>query len=167
MNIAYLLIGGNLGDREDHLSRARALIEAGCGTIRQASAIYETAAWGNTEQPDFLNQVLMIATMLSPDELMDGLLAAEQEIGRHRGEKYGPRSIDIDILLFDDIVLDKKHLQIPHPRLAARRFALIPLCELAPQVRHPVLGDSIQELLLACEDPLPVKKYSTGVDKKR
>jgi 2-amino-4-hydroxy-6-hydroxymethyldihydropteridine diphosphokinase len=167
MNIAYLLIGGNLGDREENLSQARSLIEASCGIVREASAVYETAAWGITDQPDFLNQVLMIETMLSPDELMDRLLAAEQEIGRYRGEKYGPRSIDMDILLFDDIVLDKKHLQIPHPRLAERRFALVPLCELAPQISHPVLGDTILELLSACQDPLPVKKYSTGVDKKR
>src|SRR6476469_3581694 len=102
MNTAYLLTGGNLGNREEHLLRARDLIAANCGDIQACSAIYETAAWGNTDQPSFYNQALQLSTSLEPEALMQALLNIEAMMGRTRMEKMGPRIIDLDILLIDD-----------------------------------------------------------------
>ncbi len=158
MHKAYLLIGGNEGDRFAHLARARANIEHICGHERLASSVYRTAAWGKEDQPDFLNQVLLTDTELNAEILLQTLLGIETGMGRTRQERYGPRIIDIDILLFDDLVLDKPGLQIPHPRMTERRFVLEPLAQIAPQLLHPVLHRSISELLAICPDPLTVKK---------
>ena len=166
MNQAYLLIGGNLGNREQNLARARKEIETRAGLIIEASALYQTAAWGKTDQPDFLNQVLKIETSLVAGELIDQLLSAELAMGRHRNEKYGPRTIDMDILFFNDDIIDNKILEVPHPRLQERRFALIPLAEIAGEKIHPVLGKSINDLLAQCKDTLPVYKFTGNVNKK-
>lgn len=112
------------------------------------------------EQPDFYNQVLVIATELSPRKLMDELLMIELQMGRERKEKMGPRLIDIDILLIDDLVINKPFLHIPHPRLAQRRFALTPLAEVAPEMIHPVFNKSIFTILEECEDNSNVYKIS-------
>ncbi len=160
MNHAYLLIGGNLGDREQQLSAARELIGRQCGSIISASSLYQTAAWGNTEQPDFLNQALEIATSLNARQLMRRILKTEKMMGRVRKEKYGPRIIDIDILLFNNEQYQFSFLKIPHPELPNRRFALLPLAEIAPDLLHPVLKKSIRQLLVECPDPLEVRKYS-------
>lgn len=160
MNHAYLLTGGNLGNREQHLARARELIGQQCGTIIEASSLYETAAWGKTDQPDFLNQALHISTLLNAKQLIRRILKTEKMMGRVREEKYGPRIIDIDMLLFNNETYDYPFLKIPHPELPGRRFALLPLAEIAPGLVHPVLNKPIKELLRACPDQLEVKKYS-------
>ena len=158
MNKAYLLTGGNLGNRLNNLSDARKLIEQYCGKIVQQSAIYKTAAWGFTDQPDFYNQALEIQTELHPKRLMQTLLTIEGQMGRKREIKFGPRIIDIDILLFNDEIIQQPHLAIPHPRLHERKFALTPLAEIAPNIIHPVLNKTIQQLLSESTDTLDVHK---------
>jgi len=160
MNKAYLLTGSNLGKREKNLATARELINLQCGAITAASSLYETAAWGNTDQPAFLNQALQIETVLTARQLMRRLLKVEKGMGRIRKEKYDPRLIDIDILLFNDEKHNYPLLKLPHPEMQHRRFALLPLAEIAPGIIHPVLKKTIKELLDECRDPLPVKKYS-------
>jgi 2-amino-4-hydroxy-6-hydroxymethyldihydropteridine diphosphokinase len=158
MNRTYLLIGGNVGNRHENLEKAAQLIDEQAGRIVNRSAVYETEAWGKNDQPAFLNQVLEIEARYQPQPLLDAILQIEQGMGRERKEKYGPRTIDIDILLYDDIELDTDKLVIPHPQLHLRRFALSPLAEIAPDIIHPFLKKSIDELLLECSDKLAVKK---------
>ena len=160
MNKAYLLTGSNLGDREQYLATARSLINEQCGTIVTASSLYETAAWGKTDQPSFLNQALELETSLNARQLIRRILKAEKIMGRIRNEKYGPRLIDIDILLFNNEKHNYQFLKIPHPEMPNRRFALLPLAEIAADIIHPVLNKTINELLKECKDELPVKKYS-------
>jgi 2-amino-4-hydroxy-6-hydroxymethyldihydropteridine diphosphokinase len=158
INKAYLLTGSNLGDRLLQLDLARENIGCYCGQILQPSAIYETAPWGKPDQAPFLNQALAISTALDPVSLMKAILEVEKISGRKRLEKYGPRIIDIDILLYNDLVMERFDLQIPHPQLTNRRFALEPLSEIAPRLIHPLFRKSILQLLAECRDPLNVKK---------
>lgn len=160
MNTTYLLTGGNLGNREQNLARARQLIIEQCGTIVAASSLYETAAWGNADQPAFLNQALAVNTLLNAKQLIRRLLKIEKQLGRIREEKYGPRIIDIDILLFNNEKHNYHFLKIPHPEMQNRRFALLPLAEIAPEILHPVLNKTILQLLTDCPDELSVTKYS-------
>ena len=159
MNKAYLLTGGNLGNRELNLSLALDYIEDSCGKITGQSSVYETAAWGPVSQPNYLNQVLELETPLTPADLMQMLLKIEKQLGRHREERYGARTIDIDILFFNNLTVDEDDLIIPHPRLYTRRFVLVPLHEIAPNLVHPILQLTVKELLHQCADPLDVKKY--------
>jgi 2-amino-4-hydroxy-6-hydroxymethyldihydropteridine diphosphokinase len=160
MNIAYLLIGGNLGNRSENLQKAIQYIEQSCGEIIQSSAIYETAAWGLTDQPSFYNQALILSSELQPNQLMQSLLTIETDMGRVREIKMGPRIIDLDILLIDQLIQQNELLEIPHPALALRRFALLPLAEIAPDLVHPILHKTIETLLLECLDVLDVQKLS-------
>lgn len=160
INTAYLLIGGNLGNREENLAKACSLIELHCGPVRACSAIYETAAWGKEDQPAFLNQALRVETTCTARQLMRRLLKAEKQMGRIRQEKFGPRIIDIDILFFNNEVHNYPLLRLPHPELQNRRFALVPLAEIAAALVHPVLKQTIAALLEVCPDPLPVKKIN-------
>jgi 2-amino-4-hydroxy-6-hydroxymethyldihydropteridine diphosphokinase len=158
MNKAYLLIGGNLGDRMQNLETARQLIGEHCGTITNTSSIYETEAWGNSDQPSFLNQAVELETKYNAKQLIRRILKTEKNMGRVRKEKYGPRLIDIDILLFNDEQHNYTFLNIPHPELHNRRFALIPLAEIAPDAVHNVFKKTINELLEECKDDLSVRK---------
>ncbi len=159
MNTAYILLGGNMGDRTARLQEAATRVAAKAGTIVRASSFYETAAWGKTDQPDFLNQVIILHTTLLPAALMAVLLNIETAMGRIRTEKNAPRVIDIDILFYNREVIDSPGLHIPHPQLQHRRFVLVPLNELSPGLVHPVLHQRVSELLLSCTDTLNVKKF--------
>lgn len=158
-NGIYLLSGSNLGDRVENLARALEFIELKAGRLVAQSQLYETAAWGIEAQPSFLNQVMEIASTLSPRELLNVLLSIEMEMGRERRQKWGERLIDLDILYYDDLVLNEPTLSIPHPHLQERRFTLVPLCELAPLLVHPVLNKTQQQLLDECPDELEVRVF--------
>lgn len=159
---AYLLIGGNLGDRGAHLAQATTLIAGCCGSMIHRSPVYETAAWGNTLQAPFLNQALELHTTYPAEELLRRLLQIEEQMGRIRKERYGPRIIDIDILLFNNDIRSTPLLTIPHPEMHNRRFALQPLADIAPDVQHPVLKKSIALLLAECPDKLPVRRVEAA-----
>lgn len=156
MPVTYLLLGSNLGHREELLQQAREQIRSRIGQLRKASGIYETAAWGLENQEAFLNQVLAVDTALSPDLLLREINAMEAGLGRERDVRWGARVIDIDILFYENVILHSQRLTIPHPELQNRRFTLIPLAEIAPDFIHPVLGLSIIQLLQNCPDTLPV-----------
>jgi 2-amino-4-hydroxy-6-hydroxymethyldihydropteridine diphosphokinase len=159
MSTAYLLIGGNLGDRKENLLSAISLIKEQCGSLTNSSSVYETEAWGKTDQPSFLNQALEISTSLNARQLMRKILKIEKDMGRIRNEKMGPRIIDIDILLFNDEIHDLAFLKIPHPEMQNRRFVLTPLAEINSELQHPVLKKSIAELLEECPDNLNVSRF--------
>jgi 2-amino-4-hydroxy-6-hydroxymethyldihydropteridine diphosphokinase len=158
MNKVYILLGSNIGNTRNQLKKAIAMIERKIGIIARLSAIYQTAAWGKTDQPDFLNQVLIVETRLNAHKLMEMILGIESSMGRIRTEKNAPRIIDIDILYFNKLVITEKHLTIPHPAIQLRRFVLTPLNELSPNFIHPVLKKTNHQLLLKCPDKLDVKK---------
>ena len=159
MNKTYLLLGSNIGNNSLQLSVAIKNIEKRIGAITRNSRLYSTSAWGDTRQPDFLNQVLVVETALTPIETMQTILDIEKEMGRVRTLKNAPRIIDIDILFFNKLVLNEPMLTLPHPEIQNRRFVLIPLNELAPNFNHPVLGLSVHQLLKICPDRLTVKKF--------
>jgi 2-amino-4-hydroxy-6-hydroxymethyldihydropteridine diphosphokinase len=159
MNHAYLLTGGNLGDRAENLRQAEIWIGKMAGTIVKKSALYETAAWGSMRQPDYLNQAMLIETELPATELLTTLLQVEKQLGRLRQEKYGARVIDIDLLFFNNDIIHLPELSVPHPQLQNRRFVLVPMAEIAPQLIHPQLQKDISTLLTTCTDPLDVKKF--------
>lgn len=155
---AYLLLGSNLGDREARLAQARRDLAATAGQITAASALYETAAWGLEDQPAFLNQVLAVETGLSAPALLAACLAAEQQQQRERLVRWAARTLDVDVLLFGQEIINTPTLTVPHPALPDRRFALVPLAEVAPQLVHPVLHHTVAELLAMCQDILAVKQ---------
>ena len=162
VNIAYLLTGSNMGDRVEQLRKAVDWLRSDGMDVSRLSPLYETAAWGREDQPPFVNQALEVKTTLGPRQLLRHVLRIEKKMGRVREEKYGPRVIDIDILLFNKEIHRYPLLQLPHPELPNRRFALTPLADLAPAMIHPVTQQSIAEMLAQCADPLPVQELSNA-----
>ena len=158
MTTVYLLIGSNLGNREHNLRSASLEIGRLLGPIITASSVYKTAAWGNTDQPEFYNQVVISTTERSPTEALHFIHKIERQLGRERKEKWDSRTIDIDILFWGNQIITTPTLTIPHPGIPQRRFTLIPLLEIAPDFIHPVLSKSVHELLQDCTDRLSVEK---------
>lgn len=149
----YLLTGGNLGNREMMLSQALQHIREKLGRIDRRSSVYQTEPWGFESYRPFLNQVLKVRTALTPAQVLSSVLQIELILGRIRqSDQYVSRVIDIDILFYDDLIISQQQLTIPHPLLHERRFALVPLAEIAPRLIHPVMNTSIQRLLIECPD---------------
>ncbi|MDQ2794565.1 MAG: 2-amino-4-hydroxy-6-hydroxymethyldihydropteridine diphosphokinase [Bacteroidota bacterium] len=142
------------------LAAARQQLAATAGEILAESGIYETAAWGREDQPAYFNQVLAVRTGLRPEALLAACQAAEQAASRQRLEHWGSRTLDVDILLFGAEIIDSPTLTVPHPRLPVRRFALVPLAEIAKALRHPQLYETIETLLRHCPDPLAVLPWN-------
>jgi 2-amino-4-hydroxy-6-hydroxymethyldihydropteridine diphosphokinase len=155
----YLGLGSNLGDRFGQLVLAIQSIQKKGLSVRKLSPIYETEPVGERDQPAFLNLVVEVDSGLSPAEVVAAGLATEAEMGRIRGRPGGPRTLDVDLLLDGQTVLHEDGVTVPHPRLHERRFVLVPLAELAPDLRHPVLGRTIKELLAECPDRSRVDRW--------
>lgn len=160
LNSTYLITGTNLGDRPANLRRAIVEIEKNIGSVSRCSSVYETEPWGLSNQPSFYNQVLKVNTTLDVWSLLATTLHIEEKMGRVRTERYGARVIDIDILFFENLVINSEKLTIPHPRIRERNFVLAPLAEIAPELVHPVLNQTMQELWTTSDDQLGVKKIS-------
>lgn len=158
----YLLLGSNLEDRLKNITIARHLISERIGTPVQESDIYETEAWGMGDQNPFLNQALHLSSDLSPHQILKITKCLEIEIGRYETVKWGPRVIDIDILFYDDLVIESEALCIPHREIENRRFTLIPLLDIAANLVHPKKQLSIKKLVSQCNDKLQVTKFVTA-----
>lgn len=158
MNRGYLLLGSNMGNSRQQLTIAIKHISKKVGQPVRQSGLYQTAAWGLTDQPDFLNQVIIVNTKLTAVELLKAILSIEEKMGRIRTVKNAPRIIDIDILFFNKEIISQPDLAVPHPEIQNRRFVLTPLNELSPAFIHPVLLKNVHSLLEICKDKLNVKK---------
>ena len=163
-NQVVLGLGGNMGNRTQHLALAMVQIIQQIGPITRVSSVYETAAWGNEDQPAFLNMAVCISTPFTPLQTLERCLRIEKQMGRHRTMKWGPRIIDIDILLYNNQIIRDKNLSVPHPMMHERRFVLAPIAEIIPQKKHPILKKTFKELLLICPDILTVKPLFNPID---
>jgi len=154
----FLSLGGNLGNTREIFEGAYPLIEKKIGKISVYSSIYQTEAWGPIPQADFLNQVLLVSTTLNPQACLTEMLAIEKEFGRERKERWGPRTLDLDLLYYGDLIIAEADLVVPHPRIAERKCILTPLAEIAPLYVDPVSGLTANAMLLACEDTSEVNR---------
>ncbi len=165
MNMLVLCTGSNLGDRRENLVSAIGLIEERLGRILKISAIYKADSWGYESENQYYNQCLVIETKQGAEDCLKQILEIERMLGRERtGSGYLDRIIDIDILFFDDLVMDSGSLKIPHERLAFRRFVLLPLVEILPDFEHPLFRKTIRELLEQCSDPVEVVLLKPDMD---
>lgn len=160
MAVVFLLLGSNMGNRLEYLDQAREHLAQKIGDIDKVSGIYETAAWGKTDQPDFVNQVIKIETSLQARAVLTTILEIEKLLGRERIEKWGARTIDIDILFYDEELIDEPDLKIPHPNLHERAFTLVPLIEIEPEWFHPLFKKPLTELLTKLDNQLLVQKLN-------
>ncbi len=159
MNSVYLSLGSNEGNRLHWLTKALQMIKENCGEVIKTSNIYETKAWGLKEQSDFLNRAVLITTNLSPLDLLNALNKIETALGRIRTQKWGPRTLDIDILFYNSDIINLPQLIVPHPYVQERLFTLQPLNDIAPDFIHPVFHKTISELLADCKDDLEIVIY--------
>ena len=157
--ITVLSLGSNVGDRLNYLNLSKTAIYNLIGPIQLSSNIYETEPWGVDNQDSYLNQVVTVQTNLSPYEMLDNIHQIEKDLGRIRQIHYGPRTIDIDILYYAERIIDNEKLKIPHPHIQKRRFILVPLSEILPQMQHPLLKKTNQELLDMVKDEGKVTKW--------
>lgn len=155
----YLLLGSNVGNRQKSLLTALKHIDERIGKVGKKSKIYQTEPWGERDQEDFLNQALELETKLKPKKVLEKIAEIESLMEREETYKWGPREIDIDILFYGEEMVSEMDLTIPHPFLHERRFTLIPLSEIAPDLYHPIMGATILDLLLECEDTLDVQEF--------
>lgn len=158
MNSVFLLLGSNLGNRQQYLQQAIELIGDHIAPAIKTSSIYETQSWGKTDAPDYLNQVITLESEIPAPELLHKILDIELMLGRRREEKWGSRTIDIDLLFYGDEIINIDGLQVPHPELHKRRFTLEPLAEIAPDLVHPILKKTILAVKNELKDSLIVKK---------
>jgi len=164
MRKVFLGMGTNLGDRELNLQTALENIRENIGKVVSLSSVYETEPWGFNTSETFLNAVIEVGTELSPSGVLGAILMIETLLGRTRGEKqYSSRVIDIDILLYNDLIVNEVSLKIPHPLLHERMFVLVPLCEIAPQLIHPVLNVTVATLLTSCMDMSLVRLHNRKI----
>ena len=162
MKEVFLGIGTNMADRENNLNEALTSIEKYIGKIVKASSVYETEPWGFKAETEFLNMVVKVETKLTPSGLLGRILMIESLLGRIRANtRYLSRVIDIDILLFEDLIIDQESIKIPHPLMHERKFVLVPLCEIEPEIIHPVKKVTIRSLLASCSDKSLVVKAGT------
>jgi len=154
-----LHLGTNLGYRAINLELVSIMISNHIGDIISESHIYETEAWGNTDQNDFLNQAMICNTTLSPHDILSQIQVIEAKMGRQKIEHWGPRIIDIDIIFYEQEIIENPNLKIPHPQLTNRNFVLRPLMDICPEHLHPVLNKSVKELVQECEDKSKVVIY--------
>lgn len=158
MNKVTLILGSNLGDTIENIFLALSKIVEYVGEITTKSSLYETKAWGKTDQPNFLNLAIQLNTSLTPFAVLKEVQKIETECGRLRKEKWGERTMDIDVLFYNDLILKTDELTIPHPLIEMRKFVLMPLAEIDPDLTHPISKQKISKLLLICNDDLEVKK---------
>ncbi len=160
MNSVYLSLGSNEGDRGKWLKKAVSFLGVYVGKVAEQSAYYETKAWGLTDQPDFLNMCVLVKTILPVTDVLEAIHKIETKLGRQRDIKWGPRTLDIDILFYNNDLVDMPDLVVPHPFLEQRKFVLVPLAEIAPAFVHPKTKKTVAELLAACNDDLEVNKVA-------